>query len=86
MEFDFDKPIARTTRMDTSMPINFSNDGADERVTIVVTPDDRIQSREELDKKYGPGNWVIEYRGFTNKTSSSNRGICNPENTRRRVW
>ena len=72
--------------LDTSLPINFANDGQDSRHTVVLTPDDRVPSRQELDTKYGPGNWVIEYRGFTNKSSSSNQGICNPENPRRRVW
>ena len=73
-------------RMDFSKPINFSNDGQDSRHTIVLTPDDRIPSNKELDDKYGPGNWVIKYEGFTNVTPSSTRGITNPENPRRRVW
>ena len=73
-------------RMDFSKPINFSNDGKDDRHQIVITPDDRIPSNKELDDKYGPGNWVIKYEGFTNMSPSSTRGITNPENTRRRVW
>ena len=72
--------------MDYSMPINFSNDGQDSRHTIVLTPDDRVPSRDELNQKYGPGNWVIQYKGFENQSSPSARGITNPENTRRRIW
>lgn len=71
-------------RMDFSMPINFSNDGEDSRVTVVLTPDDRVPSRKELDEKYGPGNWVIEYRGF--KTAQATSRAFNPEKARRRVW
>lgn len=86
--FDFDKPITYTNgKLDTSMPINFSNDGQDSRHTIVLTFDDQVPSRKELDEKYGPGNWVIEYKGFGESSSSTtSRGITNPENTRRRVW
>jgi hypothetical protein len=73
-------------RIDTSLPINFSNDGQDSRYVITLTPDDRVPSRDELNEKYGPGNWVIEYRGFESSSSSNRRGITNPENTRRRVW
>lgn len=84
---DFDKPITYTNgKVDTSMPINFSNDGADERVTVVVTPDDRIQSKEELDAKYGPGNWVIKYEGFSSPSSTTAARGFNPEKSRRRVW
>ena len=71
--------------IDFSKPINFSNDGQDSRHVVTLTPDDRVPSRQELDSKYGPGNWVIKYEGFTNVTPST-RGITNPENTRRRVW
>ena len=85
---DFDKPITYNSdgKINTSMPINFSNDGAYERVTVVVTPDDRIQSKEELDAKYGPCNWVIKYEGFSSPSSTTSRGLVNPENPRRRVW
>ena len=70
--------------IDTSLPMNFSNDGCDTRHIIALTPDDRVPSRNELDTKYGPGNWVIEYRGFASKFS--NNRVTNPENPRRRVW
>lgn len=86
MSFDFDKPISRATRMDTSVPINFSNDGQDSRHTIVLTPDDRVPSRNELDEKYGPGNWVIEYKGFSSPSSTTSTRGFNPEKARRRVW
>ena len=73
-------------RMDFSKPINFSNDGQDSRVTVVLTPNERVRSNKELDSKYGPGNWVIKYEGFENQSSPSAQGLVNPENTRRRVW
>lgn len=85
MTFDFDAPITRATKLDTSVPINFANDDQDGRHVVIVTPDDRIQSRQELDEKYGPGNWVIKYEGFENPSSITSLGI-NPENPRRRVW
>lgn len=72
--------------MDFSKPINFSNDGQDSRHVVTLTPNDRIPSRQVLDEKYGPGNWVIKYEGFENHSSPSARGLVNPENTRRRVW
>ena len=85
--FDFDKPITYTNgKVDTSMPIDFSNDDQDGRHVVIVTPDDSIQSRQELDEKYGPGNWVIKYEGFSSPSSTTTRDSVNPENPRRRVW
>lgn len=49
---------------------------------IVLNIDDRIPSQKEMDQKYGPGKWAIEFEHAANK--SSNR--INPENPRRRLW
>jgi hypothetical protein len=52
---------------------------------IVLNIDDRIPSEKELDMKYGPGKWAIEFEHEHSSTNSSRR-MVNPENPRRRLW